>query len=328
MPLKLIHRGAVWHITGTYQGVRVRQSTGETERARAQAVLDATQNRIFQQVTRGEAAPRPFGEAVIGYLDSGGSPRFLDKVIAAFGDTPVREIGQADLDRAARQAYPTAKPSTLNRQFYTPFAAVMAWAIDEGWRPPRKWRRPEQPEGRVDWRTPQEMEAFILAAPWHVARNVIIYLGSIMRASEGVNLDRADTAPDGSQITLWDTKGGYPRKVEVLARAAPLVAEVQAGPIIRTDDPYHPGYHAYDAVNQSIERVCDRHGLPRFSLHVLRHTGATWRLALDSDIPRLMANGGWKSVAMAMRYAHVSTRGLADDLEKFGWHIADKRNGS
>ena len=324
MPLRLVKRGSRFHIHGTHHGVTVRRSAGTGDRATAETVREKIERDIHAQVILGKPRSVPFSEAVIGYLEHG-EDRFIVPVLDAFKDAGVDTLRQPDLDRAARAAYPGAAPSTLNRQFYTPFIAVMNYAARQGWCDRREWLRPKQPEGRTDWRTPEEMEAFLEAAPWPLARNVIIYLASMIRASEGITLPARDCAGDGSEITLWETKGGYARRVEILTRARPLIADtverasVDGPAIIRQAD--GSAYHAYDAVNLAIRRVCDRASLPAFSLHVLRHTGATWRYALDPDMPRLMGAGGWKSLAMVQRYTHVAGRDLPDRLERHGWGI-------
>ncbi len=317
MPLKVVQRGNWYHVHGTHHGVPVRQAAKTTDRAEAEHVRERIEREIYAQVVLGKSRAVGFAEAAGEYLEHG-EDRFILPVIDAFKDRPVADLRQPDLDRAAREAFPNAQPSTRNRQFYTPFIAVMNYAARQGWCDRREWLRPKQPEGRTDWRTPEEMEAFIMAAPWPLARNVIIFLGTMMRATEGVELHAADCAGDGSEITLWETKGGYARKVEVLNRAQPLIADLE-GPVIRQAD--GTAYHAYDALNTAIRRVCDRNELRPFSLHVLRHTGATWRYALDRDLPRLQGNGGWRSLGMVQRYTHISTRDLPERLERHGWGL-------
>lgn len=318
MPLKLKKRGRVWHAHGTVCGEAIRQSTKTTDRKRAEAIARRWEREIEDRHAYGVQHRMGFAEAAEAYLEHG-EDRFMARVVAAFMDTPLRDIDQAALDRAARKAYPDAKPSTMNRQFYTPFIAVMNYAAEQGWRPQRKWRRPAQPEGRTDWRTPEDIEALIEAAPDHVGRAVIILAGTMMRATEAVALDARDVAGDGSRVTLWQTKGGYARSVEPLSRARQTLTALPPGPVLRQRDGL--AWHAYDALNLALKRAAKAAGLPPLSCHVLRHTGATWRYALDPDLPRLMAAGGWKSPSMVFRYTHASSRDLADRLEAHGWAL-------
>ncbi|MDP3370958.1 MAG: tyrosine-type recombinase/integrase, partial [Brevundimonas sp.] len=57
-----------------------------------------------------------------------------------------------------------------------------------------------------------------------------------------------------------------------------------------------------------------RAGLTNFTPHDCRHTWATWHYRENRDLTALMKLGGWKSVAMVMRYAHVNTSELAGSI--------------
>jgi integrase len=54
---------------------------------------------------------------------------------------------------------------------------------------------------------------------------------------------------------------------------------------------------------------------------VLRHTWATWAYAVTSDLPWLMQQGGWAKPDIAMRYMHVGTPELGDDVRRHGWEM-------
>lgn len=320
MPLRVIQRGKYYHVTGTLFGESVRKSTGATDREAAEAIKHRWETEIRNRHAFGLRHAVGFAEAAEGYLTHG-EARFMAEVVAAFRDTPVTQIDQPMLDAAAAKAYPDAAPSTLNRQFYTPFIAVMNYAVEQGWRPARKWRRPEQPDGRTDWREPEQIEALIDASPFYLARAVIILTGTMMRATEAVTLDASSVARDGSRLVLWgeQTKGGYTRSVEPLSRARLALAGIPPGPVLRHREGC--AWHAYDALNLALGRACKRAGIPKLSCHVLRHTGATWRYALDPDLPRLMGAGGWNSMTMVQRYTHMASRDLRDRLHAHGWNV-------
>ncbi|MGH2365198.1 MAG: tyrosine-type recombinase/integrase, partial [Chloroflexota bacterium] len=63
-----------------------------------------------------------------------------------------------------------------------------------------------------------------------------------------------------------------------------------------------------------------RAGVPRLSLHELRHTGASLLIATGADRWQLMAAGGWSSLAMVERtYGHLfpeRTKEALDGLER------------
>ncbi|MGE0418565.1 MAG: tyrosine-type recombinase/integrase [Acetobacteraceae bacterium] len=59
-----------------------------------------------------------------------------------------------------------------------------------------------------------------------------------------------------------------------------------------------------------------------FTPHHLRHTWATWHYAIHRDLLRLKVDGGWSSVALVERYAHIMPAGHEADIRRV-WGEAD-----
>ena len=53
-----------------------------------------------------------------------------------------------------------------------------------------------------------------------------------------------------------------------------------------------------------------------FIPHGCRHTWATWHYAANRDLTALMRLGGWKSVQMVLRYAHVNVGELRHTIDR------------
>ena len=62
--------------------------------------------------------------------------------------------------------------------------------------------------------------------------------------------------------------------------------------------------------------ACRRAGITDFTPHGCRHTWATWHYAANRDLAALQKLGGWKSVAMVMRYAHVNVGELRHTIDR------------
>src|SRR5690606_8952890 len=113
---------------------------------------------------------RSFAEAALGYMKSGGEKAPLAKILAAefkidgkkriFGELLLREIDQTTIDDLALHLLPDCKDSTRTRHVYSPVSAVLRWAGKQPSWGFRSWQitRPKQPKGRIDWRTPKEIE--------------------------------------------------------------------------------------------------------------------------------------------------------------------------
>jgi integrase len=51
--------------------------------------------------------------------------------------------------------------------------------------------------------------------------------------------------------------------------------------------------------------------------HGLRHTWATWHYAINRDLLALKVDGGWSSVTLVERYAHVMPKGHEGRITAF-----------
>lgn len=374
----------VYYIRGTHHGIAVDESARTRSRADAEGVREKREREIYETIILGKQPDRCFAEAVIGYIKSGGERRYLTRILSAqikiggsrviFGDMPLKDIDQSVIDDLATLLYPRAKNSTLNRQVYTPLSAVLTWASDQ-----KSWqfshgrvRRPKQPKGKLDWRTPNEIE-------WWLARTgdlkplITAYAGTGARASEMLNLQWPNVTPALHRITLWEDEA----KAEV-ARGIDLQARVRA---VMPERPEHNRGHvwlksngerwsAYDAINNRLWKVtarearaaataleqeeisenfalartfkvigaekrhaaasrareliivvAERENIPRIHCHVFRHTWATWAYAVTRDMPWIMSQGGWATPTLAMRYIHVGSADLAEEVLEHGWEI-------
>lgn len=328
MPLYKEQRpSGIYRIRGSHHGVTIDRSARTRKPGEADKVREKIEREIFEQVVLGKAPPYSFAEAARDYMRGGGDGEFLTPIITEFGLRDVRSLKQADVDSLAMKLYPEAKNSTRNRKVYTPFIAVMKYAANDGRREDRRWRRPEQPQGRTDWRTPEEMDRILNELAPRARALATFYLGTFCRASEAISLKWKDVSPAAQRATFWETKGGYARHVDLIPRvrdALPQRLQDDEAEVFLTDRDGTP-WHGYDAMNLALKRACEDAGCRRLSCHTLRHTGATWRYALTRDLTELMKVGGWKTPSMVFRYVHAGTDDLADMLRKHNWAIGGQR---
>ena len=57
-------------------------------------------------------------------------------------------------------------------------------------------------------------------------------------------------------------------------------------------------------------------GKPTISPHDLRHTWASWLYAASKDLLLLKAEGGWATLTMVERYAHLMPPELVPEIAK------------
>jgi integrase len=335
MPLKLTqrHGSPFWYIRGSVRGVRVDESTGLVDRGRAEEVLIKRSAEVLDQSIHGDSAVRTFADAAVGYQLAQGADARLTPILRHFGGKMlVAQIGQAEIEAAARKLYPKASPATVNRNVYTPISAVLHHAARLKWCPKPVIARPKgHDKERVRWISYEEAERLIEAAAPHLRPLVVFLLSTGARLSEALYLDWSDVDLSRAHVVFQPTelrgiKNDEARGVPLPARAVAELANLPwdrkgavfrrpAGKIRKASRVWLP-YESRDGtgggqVKTAWAGMCKRAGVEDFTPHDCRHTWATWHYRANRDVQALMALGGWKTPAMVFRYTHVNASHLA-----------------
>jgi integrase len=308
MPLKLVKpregKSPYWTIRGAYLGQRVYRSTGTSKRAVAGQILKKWEREI-ERGSYADPAEPTFASAAASYMKAGGERTYLKRLLEYFGEKPLRQIDQAEIDTAVAAVYKDVSPATRNRQGYTPICAVLRHAgvrLD--------LRRPKGAAGNqaTAWLWPEQAERIFEEAekinPDFAALLILLcYTG--MRLSEALGLTWDNVRLQDGYAYIPDTKNNEPRAVFLpsvaVAGLANLEQERKSGVVFR----FKKSGHLY-----SLLRACTfRAGvdLPeRSAFHIFRHTYATWmRRYAGLDTKGLIATGAWKDRKSADRYEHV-----------------------
>lgn len=329
MPLKLhpprAGKTPNWSIRGKYLGIPVDRSTGTPKRSVAEREL----TKLEDAIERGEYPPKQkqpdaptFLSAAVKYMRSGGERENIGRLIKYFGETPLAEIGQDQIDEAALALYPTAMPATRNRKVYTPASAVLhSSGIDI------RLKRPPGAKGRIvmQFLRPEDVRAIIAAAEkegpaFATMLAVLVYSGC--RIGEVMRMTIEDVNLENRWAYIGKTKNGDPRTV--LLRKS-LIGPLRLVVGDRTDGklwPFNAGGGLKDKLTRSKLRACGvavpgrakgtsrripPHRLDWAGFHSFRHTWATWmRRYGKTDVHGLVATGNWRDPRSAARYQHVA----------------------
>jgi integrase len=327
LPLKLTRRpkSPYWIIRGTLRGIRIEESTGVSDKRAAEEIRAKREAQLLTESVYGRRATATFAEAALSYLEQGGSQRFLAPIISHFGTTLLAQIDQAALDRGANKLYPKASPATRNRQFYTPASSVLHHAARRGWCAAPIIERPDQREERVRWLTPEEADRLIESSSPHLKPLVLFLLYTGARAGEALWLDWRSVDLSRAHVSFAKTKNGKARGVPLHPRVVAALANLpyREGDVFRKPDgqPYVRPTRSDDTsagtrIKTAFNAACRRAGIDDFSPHDCRHTWATWHYAKNRNIAALMTLGGWQSIRMVMRYAHVNVDEFADTIDR------------
>lgn len=327
MPLNLYKpkAGGPYWVRGTLAGQRIHRSTRTGNRAQAEAWAIRLETQILDRHAYGERATLTFAEAALDYMQTGGEPRFLAKILHHFGeDLRVAEIDNATLARAAAALYPKASAATINRQLIAPVSAVINRAAENGRADPRKFHKIPTKSRRTRWLDPAEMDRILDKAQPHLVPILAVLIGGGCRVSEALAIDRADFHPATGEIWLARTKNGHPRMIRLPARARDLVLAhgvPPQGALLRTPkgQPFVLRDNTGGQIQAAFNKARDAAGLGRdVTPHTLRHSWATWYYAATRDYGGLLDLGGWRSSAAEI-YRKIAPANLADRLLAHGW---------
>jgi integrase len=344
MPIRLVRRikSPNWIIRGTLRGIRIEESTGTDSKKVAEEIRAKREAEILAQSVYGRRATATFAQAALSYLENGGNKRFLDKVISYFGTTALAKIDQDAIDVGARKIYPNATGATRDRQFYTPASAVIKHAAKRGWCSQIVMERPEKPPGRVRWITPEQADQLIDACNEQLRPLLIFLLYTGARIGEALWLNWSDVDLARGHVTFPIDPSDGRRTKNNEARGVPLHPRVRAalanlphrdGELFHRPDglPYarlrQDATSASDGTRKAFAGACKRAGIKNFSVHCCRHTWATWHYAKNRDLLALQRLGGWKTLAMVTRYAHVNVGELAHTIDNLPWNEAGGKLG-
>lgn len=296
-----------YSVRGTYLGVYVNRSTKAADRATAKKVLKQFEKDIERGRFTEPVKKQPtFADAAYRYVREGHDDRFLDKLNAYFGDTPLDQIDQQKIDDAAHALYPTATNATRNRQVHSPVSAVLRFAgVD------LRLRRPPEANGKKREFTLREDEAdaLIKAAmdrepEFGIFLTFLLYTGC--RLSEGLFLAVDDVNLQHATALVRDTKNGTSRLVHL---PPVVVAALASHPRGLEREGRVFCYHKGQRLNQRLDRDAATAGVvipDGVAFHAFRHTWGHWMRRFGGlDTTGLVATGAWLSHDAARRYEHA-----------------------
>jgi integrase len=312
------------YIRGTYLGVSVDKSCGTDKRSVAKTILKRIEGEIesgeYQKAKTLSPNAPTFLTAAIAYLEAGRRKRYIAKLIKYFGETPLSEINQQWIDKAAVALHPHASPATRNASVYTPVAAILHHAGVE-----IKVIRPKGAKGRIvtDWLYPEDASAIIVAADQINLRfaallRVLLYTG--LRLGEALAWTWNDLRLDEAAAWTRREKDGVESDVKLRADLVAALRALQPADGQGRVFPFRQGGHLKHVLTRAklaaLGLPCPTrrpvgwrppdYRLAWVNFHTFRHTWATWMRKFGGlDVKGLVATNNWRDERSASRYAHA-----------------------
>lgn len=324
--MALYKRGAIWWIRFTLpDGRELRETTQTTDRRQAEEYHDQRKAACWRIAKLGERPRYTWQQAVVRWLEEHHDHRSLPSTLSHFrqldgllGGLRLDQINRNLLDRfiQARKKDGVA-PATINRALAA-IRSILNCAVKEwDWlevAPPI--RLLSEPTQRIRWLTRTEADRLIAALPPHLAAMVRFSLATGLRESNVCQLEwrQIDLNRRCAWIHADQAKG---------KRAIPVPLNAEAMMVLRSQQNHHPervftyaGQPVTRANNHAWRKALKRAGIENFRWHDLRHTWASWHVQAGTPLPVLKELGGWASLEMVLRYAHLGADHLAEHAER------------
>lgn len=338
--LRLVRRtdSPHWQIKGTLGGVRIRESTGTDSRSHAETTLAKRQKEILDRQTYGESVTATFAEAVNLYLDEGGEARYLKPLVLRWGTWRLAAITPLEIARAARELYPTGKPSTIRRQVYTPLIAILNSAAEAGLCVVPKIRGPKVKHAPVEPADDAWIAALLNSRPKAIYRDgsagerrqvdararlraVVLFMTlTSARVSEAAALRWRDVDLKRGRAYLHHTKNGDPALVPLAAEVVAAIGALSPG----APDGLVFGYSSRFSVRQAINRAVSAAKLEHHGTHQIgRHAFAGRLLDLGYTLKDVQEAGRWSDIGIVARhYGHRERSAVDKAIHDAGTKLA------
>lgn len=330
----LYKRNTVWWVRFTTpSGKRVRKTTGTTNRKEAEEFHDKLKAEVWSVEKLGETPAYTWNDAVVKWLhENENKPsvdidqrilRWLDPYLRG---TVLTSIDQQLIQSIAHEKAKQSSKSTANRYLALIRAILRRATYEWEWLDKiPKVRLFRVQSRRVRWISREEAKDLLDALPPHQRNMALFGLATGLRQRNVCRLE-------WSQIDLV-------RKIAWIhpdqAKAKKAIAVPLSGDaldVINSVKGEHEKYvFTYNGkpvwyVNTKAWRKAVKNvGLKDFRWHDLRHTWASWHIQAGTPLNVLQELGGWESVEMVRRYAHLDARHLAthaDNISVFGTKLA------
>jgi len=315
----------VWWVKITINGRIVQKSTGTTDKHQAQEFHDRLKTECWDQLKLGNKPRYNWNEAVVRWLSETQHKaskrvdlshlRWLDFY---FDKLPLDEINRDCIDKIVQEKLAEGVTnSTVNRVLALIRSILRRACFDWEWieKVPKIRLLPE-PARRIRWITRQETERLIEELPNHLKVMVRFSLETGLRQSNVTGLQWSQI--DLTRRCAWIHPDQAKAKKAIpvpLSKTAMVLIREQIGEHSQNVFTYF-GKPVKEVNTKAWRNALKRAGIKDFRWHDLRHTWASWHVQAGTPLHVLQELGGWESVEMVRRYAHLSSEHLAEYVDR------------
>ncbi|MCS2163654.1 site-specific integrase [Scandinavium sp. H11S7] len=315
----------------TPSGKRIRKSLGTGDKKQAQELHDRLKSEAWRVDKIGELPTRTFEECCIRWIREKEHKRSLDddrtkieyflrhfsgRDVSTITAEQVNDAVSKMVNRKHIQVWESRRDAAIRRGKEPPpysdkpvsqatksqhlsfmRSLLKAAANDWGWiksAPAIKTRKPVSK--RIRWLTRDEAERLIECMPESIKPVVIFALATGLRRSNIIDLEWQQV--DMQRKVAWVNPENAKASTRPDGTLTPAVRKM------RVDD------------NSAWKIGLAKAGIEDFRFHDLRHTWASWLIQSGVPLSVLQEMGGWESIEMVRRYAHLAPNHLSEHARK------------
>lgn len=320
--MSIYKRKETWWIQFTApDGRRIQQTAGTQIKQEAQELHDRLKAEAWRIKNLGDKPRYTWQEAVIRWLTEQSHKKSIrdDKMHLRWLNQHLKSTKLDEINRAKIDAIKSAKlcegvsNATVNRMLALIRSILNSAKNNWEWLEtvPTVKLLPE-PKKRLRWLTKEEARRLLTELPEHLEAMARFTLATGLRESNvtGLQWSQIDMLRRCAWIHADQAKAekaiGVPLNDEALA-----IIQLQVG----RHDMYvftYEGKPVTRANNHAWRKALVRAGISDFRWHDLRHTWASWHVQNGTPLHVLKELGGWAELTMVLRYAHLSSKHLAE----------------
>ena len=201
----------------------------------------------------------------------------------------------------------------------TLFNRCRAWGLYEGENPVCKVKFRKEPKVRSRWLNHEEEHRLLTELPGASLRALVtvgIHCGLRIKA-EALTLRWPSIDLKSGVLTVEAAyaKNGNTRTIPLNSTVLEALKALHTSPIGEHVFVNEKGL-AYRSIASIFKRACRRANLTDVTPHTLRHTFASRLVMAGVDLRTIQELGGWQTLAMVERYAHLSPGHKAQAVER------------
>lgn len=333
-----------WQITGTVKTSkgphRVRESSGTTDKAAAEAEANRIEARIRTEDHLGPQATTTFGEAADLYTadkereEEAPASHYLANIIVKVGHKRLAEFSPGEVQDIAKAIHPKASAATRNRHGIVPFMAVYNYAVKRKLAPPMVVERFEEKKPKtksIDGGWITKVRAKMTDVHARAMCRLMFETGMRLGTALGLEpamFDHAEcvlTVPAALLKNDEDHEFVLSQSLADEIASLPPISEINAAKAAssrvgqRRNEKLLFGFTVATGYYKHLKKACAAAGVPYVPPHQSgRHSFATKMIVEDNVDPvTVAAIGGWKDVPALMKnYPHEKRAKMRSVVER------------